>query len=287
MDTKLRIGRIPYANLFPLFYVLERELDSPSYEFVEGVPSVLNRMLRTGEVDLSPSSSVEYLRNPDRYFFIDNHSVSSKGAVGSIFLFSRKPLGELDGSGIAVTSQSETSVVLLEIILTKFHGIRCPLRLAALPARSGEDAFLLIGDEALRYSAENRRRGGGPGGLLQYDLGEIWYERTGLPFVFALWIVRRQVRGEGDAGEKGELFARFVKDLDTAKKRALERLPDIARHSPLRGFLSREEILAYWKRLDYELDGEHRKGLALFDRYRQELSPCPAAAGSDERACKP
>ncbi|MCC6347847.1 MAG: hypothetical protein IT388_11720, partial [Nitrospirales bacterium] len=48
-----------------------------------------------------------------------------------------------------------------------------------------------------------------------------------------------------------------------------------------------EEILAYWKKLDYELDGEHRAGLALFDRYRKELSHCPAAAENGERAHKP
>ncbi len=278
METKLRIGRIPYANLFPIFYVLEREFDCTSYEFVEGVPSGLNRMLRTGEVDLSPSSSIEYLRNPDRYFFIDNHSVSSKGAVGSIFLYSRKPLEELDGSVISVTSQSETSIALLEIILTKFYKIHCPLHVSPLPARTGEEAFLLIGDEALRYSTEIRR--GTPDGLLQYDLGEIWYERTGLPFVFALWIVRKELKGEGENRGKRELFARFVKDLDKAKKIALESLPEIAQHSPMGVFLSREEILAYWKKLDYELDGEHREALALFDRYRREVSFLPAASES-------
>ena len=54
----LRIGKIPYANLFPIFYVLERDMDCSQYEFVEGMPSTLNRMLRDGDIDLSPNAKI-------------------------------------------------------------------------------------------------------------------------------------------------------------------------------------------------------------------------------------
>src|SRR5208283_2604995 len=54
MGERLIIGRIPYANVFPIFYVLDHEIDCSEYIFVEGVPSRLNRMLREGEVDISP-----------------------------------------------------------------------------------------------------------------------------------------------------------------------------------------------------------------------------------------
>jgi len=121
--VKLRIGKIPYANLFPIFYMLEKECDCSSYEFVEGVPSVLNKMLRDGEIDVSPSSSIEYLRNPSLYRIIDGHSISSKGHVKSILLFSKIPIVELNGGTIYVSSQSETSVALLDIILKKFYTI--------------------------------------------------------------------------------------------------------------------------------------------------------------------
>src|SRR5208337_5165615 len=107
--------RIPYANVFPIFYVLDHEVDCSQYTFVEGVPSRLNRMLREGEVDVSPSSSLEYLRSPELYRTISNHSISSRGPVGSIFLFTPKPVEELDGTVIFASSQSETSVALLKI----------------------------------------------------------------------------------------------------------------------------------------------------------------------------
>ena len=79
MTTKLRIGKISYVNMYPIFHALEGEFRNPSYEFVEGYPSELNRMLRDGELDVSPSSSIEYLRHKDMYTYLDGHSVSSRG----------------------------------------------------------------------------------------------------------------------------------------------------------------------------------------------------------------
>ncbi|MBI3591978.1 MAG: hypothetical protein HY099_00555 [Nitrospirae bacterium] len=96
-------------------------------------------------------------------------------------------------------------------------------------------------------------------------MGEIWYEKTGLPFVFALWIVRAELYKEGEY--KQELLNKFIKDLNAAKESALNNLPEIARHAPMKAFMSEEDILRYWNKLDYELTGEHKKGLELFKEY--------------------
>lgn len=266
---RLRIGKIPYANLFPIFYVLERECDCSSYEFVEGVPSILNKMLRDGELDISPSSSIEYLRNPFIYRIIDGHSISSRGHIGSIFLFSKKNIHGLNSSTVHVSSQSETSVALLDIIFKKFYGIQCKMHVSRNPENSGAEAFLLIGDDAIKQGLMvkgQRSR--------VYDLGEIWYEKTGLPFVFALWIARKKLfEGQGSRvkGQK-ELLNKFVKDLNTAKEIALKKLIEIAHHSPMKEFMSEQEIISYWNKIDYELTPEHKRGLDLFNRYLKELS---------------
>lgn len=259
---RLRVGKIPYANLFPIFYTLETAFDCSSYEFIEGVPSQLNRMLREGAVDISPSSSIEYLRNPSLYRIVEGHSISSRGPVGSIFLFAKRPLHELGGAAVAVTSQSETSIVLLRIILEKFYGVRSSLFVTDRPEEADADAYLLIGDEALRQHAEKKDSGQ----VHIYDLGEVWHRRTGLPFVFALWIMRPAV------GERAQVLAAFLRDLDAAKRRALRTLAAIARHAPMRAFMSEAEILDYWSKLDYELTPEHKEGLALFGRYVEELA---------------
>ncbi len=248
---RLRIGQIPYANLFPIFHVLRRDADCSRYSFTEGVPSLLNRMLREGEIDLSPSSSIEYLKNPGLYGVIGGNSISCRGAVRSILLLSKKPLEALNGGTIAVTSQSDTSVGLLRVIIERFLGMSCGLRVSGSPETEGADAFLLIGDDALK------RWGREESGLTAFDLCEIWYRQTGLPFVFALWLYRR------DSGKK-ELLERFTADLDRARETALRELPEIAALSPLRAHMTEEALVSYWRIIDYGLPEECRKGLELF-----------------------
>ncbi len=259
---RLKIGKIAYATVFPIIYALEQGFDCSEYEFVSGVPSVLNQKIRAGEIDISPSSSIEYLRGGDRYFHMENHSISSKGAVRSIFLFSRRPVEELDGRTVLMSSQSETSVALLQIVLKKFYGLQCRFRPASEPIAAvmqSNDAYLLIGDDAL---AEERRWPD----LRIYDLGDLWYRHTGLPFTFALWIVRK-----GCCAEEPDHFERFRNDLDAAKVAALRNLGEIAAASPLRGLLSERELVTYWQGISYDFNEEHKRGFDLFRRYAGEL----------------
>ncbi|MDA8077481.1 MAG: menaquinone biosynthesis protein [Nitrospiraceae bacterium] len=259
---KLRIGRFSYSNLFPIFYMLDREADCSLYEFIEGVPSELNRKIRQGEIDVSPSSSIEYLRNQDLYDLIPNHSISSRGPVGSIFLFSKRPIEALDGLTVLTTSQSETSVALLRIILTKFYDISCRLMPTAEPistALRSHEAYLLIGDDALTEALKWPK-------LHIYDLGDLWYKNTGLPSVFALWIVRRLC-----CSDRPGLVERFRTDLDLAKDRALRDLSSVAAASPLRHILTLEELVAYWKGISFDFGDEHRQGLDLFGGYARQL----------------
>jgi len=283
-EKKLRIGKIPYANLFPIFYMLERECDCSGYEFVEGVPSALNQMLRTGEVDVSPSSSIEYLRHSDEYAIVENHSISSMGPVGSIILLSRKPIEELNGLPVLTSSQSETSVALLRIIFERFYKVKCDLKTADIHLNSlpsSAEAYLLIGDDALKAvksyelkvksESKNSFASGEParGGQLSfyiYDLGKLWHKHTGLPFTFALWIYKKDC-----CKEKAELLKRFKSDLNKAKKLALGNFKIIAPESPLKGILTENELISYWKQISYDFGDEHKKGLELFRKYSEEL----------------
>ena len=258
----LRIGKINYTNLFPIFSMLEKIANCSAYEFIEGVPSVVNGLLREGKIDVSPSSSIEYLRREPRYTLLDGHSISSFGPIRSILLFSTTPIEALNGLTILTTSQSETSVTLLDITLRKFYGFDCPLKSSREPlpeAMKSYSAYLLIGDDAMR---EARRQPG----LHIYDLADIWYKNTGLPFVFALWIARRDCCMNAPL-----LLERFRKDLDEAKDQAMKNLTAIARQSPLIPLLSEEEMVSYWKGISYDLNEEHKKGLQLFRKYAEEL----------------
>lgn len=262
MNIKLKIGKIPYANLYPIFYALQRLRTASEYEYVEGVPSDLNKQIRSGLIDISPSSSIEYLKHPDKYRLIDNHSISATGPVRSILLFSKSPLESLDGETVLTTSQSETSVVLLGIILKKFYRIECILKASSDHIANGlksHKAYMLIGDEALSKT-------GVQSGISVYDLGELWYRNTGLPFTYALWIARKDCcKGNNN------IIAAFKDDLDTAKRTAMENLDTIAAGSPYTTILSVEELVAYWKGISYDFTDLHKDGFALFQKYAQEL----------------
>src|SRR3954462_4075729 len=107
----LRLGRISYANMAPVFY----ELDGEGLEQVSGVPTTLNRRLLAGEIDVAPISSIEYARNADRLRLLPRLCVASEGAVDSIQLVSRTSLERI--RTVAVTPESATSVVLTKVLL--------------------------------------------------------------------------------------------------------------------------------------------------------------------------
>ena len=253
---------ISYANVWPIYHMLRQEADCSSYTFIEGVPSDLNRRLRDGEIDISPSSSIELLRSPDVYDLIENHSISSNGPVGSILLFSRRPLEALSGEVVLMSSQSETSVALLQIIFRKFYGLDCGFRQTAEPierALKSHAAYLLIGDDALTEALKWPH-------LHVYDLGDLWTEHTGLPFTYALWLVRKESRAD-----KEELIRQFTGDLDRARDSALVNFRRIAAASPYSSLFPLDGLVKYWEGISYELGIRHKEGFDLFRQYAEEL----------------
>lgn len=266
MKEKLRIGKIPYLNLLPIYYLIEKNCSLRHYEFVQGVPSQLNKMIREGAIDISPSSSIEYLRHPNLYCIIKGHSVSCKGCIESILLFSKKPIGRLHGSKIYVTNQSETSIALLEITLKKFYQIECELIVSNKPELANGDAFFLIGDDALKM---NRKMFSTAHNLFVYDLGEIWTAHTNLPFVFALWLYRKELYRDT---HKMQLLEKFVLDLNNAKEIVKKDPESISLSACNIDFLSNNEIFSYWRQIDYDFDERHQIALKLFREYLSEIS---------------
>jgi len=269
-NNRLKVGRIPYANLFPIFYYLENKCDISDYQFIKGVPSRLNKMLREGDLDVSPSSSIEYLRNKDKYLVLPWFSISSSGPIKSILLFSKYPLDELGGKTIAVSSESETSQLLLKVILNEFFHAKCVFkqesRRSVKNILTSFPAMLHIGDtamlEAQKLSLDKRMQSS----MYVYDLGDLWDKFTGLPFVFALWVVRKKA-----AEEKGELIRKLSDDLIKAGKFADRRFKMIAREAPHNKSLSEKELVEYWKLITYGFSADQMEGLKLFERYAMRL----------------
>ena len=227
----IRLGRIGYVNMAPVFYRVEAEFDE-----VVGVPTDLNRALLEGECDLAPISSIEYARHAERLRLLPRLCVSSEGAVDSIQLVSRAPLERV--RTVAVTPESATSVVLTRVLLPEAEHV---------PLGEEADAKLLIGDAALQSAFNDPTP--------HYDLGRLWLERTGLPMVFAVWAAREPVP-DGAA----ELEAALVASVRLARAEP-ERLAYEAadRYGYPAGFLAR-----YFEKLRYRFGPKERAGLYTF-----------------------
>ena len=234
----IKLGRISYANMAPVFFRVEAE-----YEEVTGVPTELNRLLLAGELDTAPISSIEYARHADTLRLLPRLCVSSEGAVDSIQLVSRVPLEEIQSVGI--TPESATSVVLTKVLLP--HAAHVPLGEEA-------DAKLLIGDAALKSAFEDPTP--------HHDLGKLWLERTGLPMVFAVWA----------APDPPNPDLIELEDALVASVRAARANPEaLAYESAERygypaGFLAR-----YFEKLRYRFGPRERAGLYAFLELAHEV----------------
>jgi chorismate dehydratase len=250
----LRIGQIEYANCTPLFHVLREQFPCAGYEFVSGVPAKLNKMLLTSEIDVCPSSSIEYAYHPEHYSILPQLSISSVGAVASVLLFSRVPIDKLDGRKILLSSESATSVNLLKILLGLHYGCSCSYEVAppGVSVVDGESsALLLIGDSALRTSLEKSD-------LFVYDLGELWYSWTGLPFVYALWLCRNDVA-------EGTGLQSLARELIQAKELVPGCLEQIVARVKEASWMGCDRLLAYWRdNISYHLGERELAGLMLY-----------------------
>jgi chorismate dehydratase len=258
----LRIGQIDYANCTPLFTALKKYFNCGEYKFVTGVPAQLNRMLSLNEIEICPSSSFEYGKSPDRYHLLPDLSISSVGEVKSVLLFSNYPIEELDGHTIGLTTESDTSVNLLKIVLKKFYGFTNDFRRADLSSdgtMKSFSAFLLIGDAALKAARDRKN-------FHIYDLGSLWYRFTGLPFVFALWIVTNEA-----VKTKNMEINTLGKQLLVAKRLAYDSYPEIAEGAKETEWISREELVDYWRTISYDLTERHLAGVRLFFEMATEL----------------
>ena len=207
---------------------------------------------------MSPVSSIEYARNADLYYIVPDLSISSFGEVKSVLLLSRFPMEQLSGKKILVSSQSHTSVGLLKILSGLRFGSDPIFETATFSGFSETselpDAFLAIGDEALRL----RRSGIYPYVL---DLGTAWFEWTGFPFVFAVWVVRRK------AVEKNGLIESAIDSLLASKRWGRENIDHICTEAARAGVLEVEELREYYRCLRFDLNDMERKGLHLFYSY--------------------
>ena len=261
---------VNYINTAPLYEVWRKTVHRADWQVTEAPPAVLNRMLHENELDLGFVSSQEYALHPDQYRIMSDLSISATGPVGSVFLFSALPCAQLGEQLVLLSSDSQTSVSLVRIILEEFYQVR-PRYCFGLAAEIGTEAekpaaVLAIGDEALRLAAEGRY----PHRL---DLGEAWQGRTGLPFVFAVWAVR-----EDFCRTAPDTVLTIHQELQRCLRQGKEQLREISAVVAGRVPMDEEACYRYLQGIEYDLSMEKQEALRRFFEYLIARGEVPATA---------
>lgn len=241
-DTRLRVGRIPYLNSEPFYH----RIDEAAVKLRTLMPRALGLLAERGEVDAGLLSLVDCLRLGENFEPLGDFCLATRREARSVILFSKRSLEAMDGATIAVTGQTSTSVQLLKVLLAHRYGARPK---AYVELGGSCDAFLLIGDEALRC------RDGRLGFPYLYDLAEEWYRWKGLPFVFALWVVRRDLPVHEKKALQdmlGECLAQGLQSLDSIALRRTDT------------GLRPEEVVEYLRGFRYVLGAAERQAIEEF-----------------------
>lgn len=233
-NQNFRIGSVKYLNAAPLTHGLEGEI-------LYATPARLAQLLRRDELDAALVSVTEVLLQ-DRYDILDGVAIGSLGEVYSVFLAHKQPLAEV--REVFCDPASLTSVNLLKVLLAE-RGLRPEFKpLESYAAAPDKDFVLLIGDRAIEFQRA-------PHAHEIFDLGYAWSELTNLPFVYAVWALRRGI-------ENRELR----RELRQAKRFGLERLDHLIE--------TREEFDEDFRRdyfewhIQYQLGEDEKRALAKF-----------------------
>jgi chorismate dehydratase len=184
----LKVGYVPYLHAEPFYFDMERR----GLELIEMLPNELAAAAENGKIDAGPLPVVDGFRLQDRFEPVAGFCVASGQKAGSVFLYASEPVEALQGARIGVMNGASTSLWLLKILLKLKYQVQPS---AYVTLQEPHDAFLVVGNRGLR------QRRGVRGFPYRYDLGEAWYQWTGLPFVFSRWFVRQDV----DARDKALL----------------------------------------------------------------------------------
>jgi len=232
-----RIGSVPYLNAEPLVYGLD---PAP----VRLVPNLLAKELQAGRLDAALVPVAEYLLHQHEYVIVDHAAVASRGPVYSVILVPDSPtrsLGEI--RTVALDPHSRTSVLLTRVLLEIGQGHSIDYVAPDAPA----DARLIIGDPAIAFRRAHPERP-------IFDLGQLWHEWTGHPFVYAAWIVRR---------EADEAYPDLADRLRAARHAGLCNRHRIA--------ATPEDLRYLTESVCYDLGDEEKAGLFQFAHYLVQL----------------
>jgi len=242
LDKRWRIGAVSYLNTRPLLLGMEQHPFKNRIDLIKSYPAKIAQDLLEGTIDIGlvPVAIMPLLTNPQ---IVSKYVIGTEGEVASVALFSQVPMEQVEC--VYLDYQSRTSVALAKVLLTQYWKKEVAFIAATegyIDQISGTTAGVIIGDRALASLSRFEH---------VYDLGLVWKQHTGLPFVFAAWVANKPIPAE------------FMEAFDAANGYGLLHLEEVIALIP-----AHEQVYNlhkyYTQNISYELTPEKRAGLAQF-----------------------
>lgn len=239
--NKIKISAVSYINTSPFMYGINRAADLLANSDISlDIPSICAEKLIENKVDIGLVPVAALLSIPD-YKIISDYCIGSVGAVTSVFIFSKKPINEIQT--LRLDSHSRTSNNLARILLKNYW--KQPVTLSK---DENADAYVLIGDRTFGMVGSEP---------YAYDLGEAWTDFTGLPFAYAVWASNKSIPED------------FVTLFNQALKYGLDHRNELIHELPqVENFDLRKYLT---ESIDFDLTLEKRNAIQLFHHYIKEL----------------
>lgn len=192
MTTTIRIAHSPDSDDAFMFYALaEGKIDTDGIVYIHELADIetLNQRALRGELEVTAVSIHAYAYLTDRYALLP-HGASMGDRYGPR-LVSRSPMTRADvkGKRIAVPGALTTAFLSLKLYEPDFIAIQTPFDQIEDAVINGDaDLGLLIHEGQLTF--------GEVGLVLIEDMGEWWYQQTGLPLPLGGNVIRKDLGSE-------------------------------------------------------------------------------------------
>ena len=240
--NKIRVSAVSYTNTYPFLNGIRKSKVMEQIDLSVDYPSACAQKVIDDQADIGIIPTAALLSLPEYYINTD-FCIGTEGAVDSVFIFANKPIDEV--KTLRLDKQSRTSNGLAHVLIKNYW----KKDVALVTDESIEpDAYVLIGDRT--FGKKNAVP-------YVYDLGEEWFNFTGLPFAFALWVSNKKLPDS------------FVEQFNEALAYGVEHATDVIAGLPeFEGFDYTKYLTQH---LNFHLTDKKREAVQLYLRYLKEL----------------
>ncbi len=240
--NKIRVSAVSYTNTYPFLNGIRKSKVMAQIDLSVDYPSACAQKVIDDQADIGIIPTAALLSLPEYYINTD-FCIGTEGAVDSVFIFANKPIEEV--KTLRLDKQSRTSNGLARVLIKNYWKKDVEL---VTDESIEPDAYVLIGDRT--FGKKNAVP-------YVYDLGEEWFNFTGLPFAFALWVSNKKLPDS------------FVEEFNEALAYGVEHATDVIAGLP--EFEDFDYTKYLTEHLNFHLTAKKREAVQLYLRYLKEL----------------